>query len=519
MVAREIIIIFFISFFSFLTNFYFASRGVFPVDTFIHYDSGYRILLGEFPVKDYWIVHGFIIDFFQALFFFLLGNTWHSYVFHSSIINLVIGIFSYNIFRILNLNIKNSLILTICLVLLSYPTSGTPFLDLHSTFFSLFAAYFIILFLKNNNKEHYWIYVSFFLCLAFFSKQVPATYHMIQIFFLNIYISFIKKNLKIFFYFLLGGILFITLILLIILITKISFNDFIIQYFLFPKSIGLDRYSNYILGFKNIFLDYKFIYFLLIPMIIINLFYFIKRESYYNSSNFIITILIVLFVFASIFHQIYTKNQIFIFFLIPLLSGILISNLIFFKFKKIKFYKYLILIFCIFCTIKYSIRFDINRKFHELSNTNLFNSISAELIDKKLKGLSWISPYNENPIEEIAKIKKFIEILKSDSANIMIISEYSFFSSLTEKKLHSPSRTFDNISYPNINNYYYDNYKKFLIKSLKKNKINKIYFFSNDNNFNENEVIFTYVPQNCFKKDYIDNHILLLSVNDCESLK
>ena len=47
---------------SFLINFYVASKGVFPVDTFIHYDFGYRILLGDDPVKDYWIVHGFIID-------------------------------------------------------------------------------------------------------------------------------------------------------------------------------------------------------------------------------------------------------------------------------------------------------------------------------------------------------------------------------------------------------------------------------------------------------------------------
>ena len=45
------------------------------MDTFIHYDNGFRILLGEHPVKDYWIVHGFIIDYIQALFLKFLAIT------------------------------------------------------------------------------------------------------------------------------------------------------------------------------------------------------------------------------------------------------------------------------------------------------------------------------------------------------------------------------------------------------------------------------------------------------------
>ena len=59
---------------SFSLNFYVGSHGVYPVDTFIHYDNGFRILLGDDPVKDYWIVHGFIIDYIQALFFKIFGS-------------------------------------------------------------------------------------------------------------------------------------------------------------------------------------------------------------------------------------------------------------------------------------------------------------------------------------------------------------------------------------------------------------------------------------------------------------
>ena len=42
--------------FSFFINFYYSKLGSFPIDTFLHYDSAYRILKGELPIKDYWVV-------------------------------------------------------------------------------------------------------------------------------------------------------------------------------------------------------------------------------------------------------------------------------------------------------------------------------------------------------------------------------------------------------------------------------------------------------------------------------
>ena len=117
----------FLAIFSFLINFYIGNNGVFPVDTFIHYDNGYRILLGEHPVKDYWIVHGYIIDYIQAIFFKVFGNEWNSYLYHSSILNTCITLFSYYIFRLLSLNVNISLLLSILLSISAYPVSGTPF--------------------------------------------------------------------------------------------------------------------------------------------------------------------------------------------------------------------------------------------------------------------------------------------------------------------------------------------------------------------------------------------------------
>ena len=55
-----------------LINQHYASRGIFPMDGFLHFDTGYRVLNGEYPVRDYWVIHGIIIDYIQAVFFFFL---------------------------------------------------------------------------------------------------------------------------------------------------------------------------------------------------------------------------------------------------------------------------------------------------------------------------------------------------------------------------------------------------------------------------------------------------------------
>ena len=54
------------------------------------------------------------------------------------------------------------------------------------------------------------------------------------------------------------------------------------------------------------------------------------------------------------------------------------------------------LLVCIFVTTKYHIRFNEGRKFHELNNVDFNNSIDAELIDTKFKGLKWITPEKKN---------------------------------------------------------------------------------------------------------------------------
>ena len=135
----------FLVIFSFSINYWTASRGVFPIDTFLHFDAGLRILNNELPIRDYWIVHGLFVDYIQSLFFKIFGVNWKSYVIHSSLFNLILTIFSFKIFKDFNIGNFKAFLLAISFSILAYPVSGTPFLDLHSAFLSLIAVYFLIL--------------------------------------------------------------------------------------------------------------------------------------------------------------------------------------------------------------------------------------------------------------------------------------------------------------------------------------------------------------------------------------
>lgn len=512
-------IIFLLGLFSFGINFYVGSRGVYPVDTFIHYDYGYRILLGDNPIKDYWIIHGFIIDYIQAFFFKFFGNSWHSYLIHSSLFNAFIVLASFQVFKTLKINIYLSLILSFFIAILAYPVSGTPFLDLHSAFFSILGIYCVILAIIKNNYI-YWSLSSIFLCLAFFSKQVPAGYVIICVSFINLYLLLDRKSFKPLIYYSTGALLFLLSLGIFLFLKKISFQDFILQVFLFPQSIGGDRYSSYGLNFHNVFLNFKFIHIVLIMIIFINFYNLIKIKEYYRTDKFYIFLIILSYSFSMLTHQIYTKNQIYIFYLIPVLSGFFFYYLANLNYRFDKILTFLIIILCIGTTIKYNKRFNIERKFHELSSVNFEDTIELENFDNKLKGLKWISPYYQNPKTEINNILKLYNLLLKDEKNKMLISEYNFFSSILEEKLYSPSRTYDDISFPKKNSKYFTRYKYFFTNIIKKNKINNIYIFEPIEITEDrlNFLVFNYISKNCFDLEQKELFLIILKTKSCGEL-
>ena len=173
-----------------------------------------------------------------------------------------------------------------------------------------------------------------------------------------------------------------------------------------------------------------------------------------------------------------------------------------------------IALICFFSTIKYHLRFNENRKFHELSNVNFKSSIDAKLIDEKLSGLNWISPFKKNPKEEIDLAKLTKKVLKEERRNKMVITDFQFFSAILDENLNSPSRTFDDISYPKKKNKYYEKYKIFLINKIKKNNIEVIYIVNLDI-ADEKLILHDYIGANCLKKKIISKELKKFELKKC----
>ena len=137
----------------------------------------------------------------------------------------------------------------------------------------------------------------------------------------------------------------------------------------------------------------------------------------------------------------------------------------------------MILAIFVFTTIKYHIRFNENRKFIELADVDLSLSVKAKLLDKRLKGLNWITPhFPKEPSKEINLLLETKNILLNKSEEKIIITDYQFFNSLINNKFTSPNKWYDDLSIPDKENTYYKDYKKFFFDRIKKDRIKSIFF-------------------------------------------
>ena len=149
-----------------------------------------------------------------------------------------------------------------------------------------------------------------------------------------------------------------------------------------------------------------------------------SSKNFFWKKDFIYFLTIFLFSILLIFNQTLTKNQTYIFFLIPIIIGFS-----FIKTDLNKITSLLCIIFCIFVTLKYHVRFNEQRKFHDLNHTDFSLLKDASVIDIRLKGLKWITPedFNTKPSEEINLIRSTKEHLKKD---LMLIFVYLIWKNL-----------------------------------------------------------------------------------------
>jgi len=507
---------FFIAFlflFSLLINQYYGNRGIFPVDSFAHFDTGFRILLGEYPFKDYWVVSGPLIDYFQAIFFYFFGVNWQSYVLHASLINAVLTLTTFFVLINFNLNIYYSFAYSLFFSILAYPTSGTPFVDHHSAFFSLLGIYSLILGIRSE-KKIFWILLPVFFVFAFLSKQVPSSYIILSVILVLGVFSLVEKKYYWIKYSFLSFIFLILSLLIFGKIQGISLSSFLDQYFFYPRSIGTQRIENIAFTFRGVVDHFKFIYIALIPLFFVNLRKIFFEKKYLKHKNFYYFLTLILFTFALILHQILTRNQTFIFFLIPILFAFSHIYLNLSKSNLNNLVPIILILICLFATLKYHIRFNENRKFHELSYVNFELSSNAKEIDNKFTGLKWITPeYKNRSNEEIDLINEVKLHLLNDTRTKMVVTNYSFFSSILNEKLFSPSRWYlsDGTDYPLKNNKYFTSYKNLLINLIKKNNIAVIYTIHPQ----KSSIIYKYLDRNCFTEIKISNMLNSYELKNC----
>lgn len=526
MQKSNFIYIAFISFYAFLINWMSGNLGVMPIDTFGFFDTGFSILKNKYPIRDFWIYQGLLLDYLQALFFFIFGSNWSSYVIHASFFNILISLAVYLTFINLNLSKVYSLFYSLSVATLCYPVAGTPYAYQHSFVLSLISIFIICLAVKKQSNI-LWFSLPIMMSLAFLAQQTPSSYINLVLIIIIFHYFISKKNINNFKFFILGSLFILFCFFLFLLISKTSLKDFIYQYILFPLTIGsariLGNQSAFIsladqLNLKRLIGEFKFIHVFAVLLIIVTFIGGISKSKKLSNYLIVTNSLILVSTFLFIFHQLITANQIFIFALIPIIAGFLHINL---NTINSKYYlKLFVIILVAISTIKYHYRFNLDRKFMDLENVNLERALSASVLSSKLKNLKWITPfdYAENPNEELLFLKEVIELLKKDRREKIVITHYQFFSLVLDEDLNILNRWYLNHNtHPTANHKYFNYYKDFVNKNLEKNQIEVIYLVSSNEKEIEFDRIKIYFPEKCFKNNFlVKNKLSFHEIKDCD---
>ena len=484
-----------------------------PIDSFLIFDAGYKILNDFHPFKDYWSITGPLLDYLQFILFYLLDISWFSYILQATLINCLLAALSFYFFIKFGLSQIYSFIYAIGVSVLAYPSIGSPFMDHHAVIFSLLSVYFLVLAFKEDKKK-FWFFSSFFLALSFFSKQIPSAYLGILLLgTILFYLFYFKKKQSYnFLFFLAGGIFVLMIFLLIFLINEIPIKNFLIQYIYYPISIGENRILNLKYDFSNTIFQFKFIYISLIHLVAVNFFLFTKKnKKEEDEKNILILTLVCLSALLFVYVQLLTRNQILIFFLIPFYLGL--SHFFVNKYYNKKSLIFLIITLFILSTTKYHLRFNQDKKFMDLEKANFDKSIDFKVFDEKFSKLLWITnEYIENPNKEIEILNDIKKKLIEDETNKILITDYQFFSFVIENKFFAPNKWFDDLSVPEKNNKYFKVYKTFFISKLKTNEIKNIYIIGKDK---PQYILVLFDNKECIEQTKINDVFLKLNIDNC----
>ena len=383
---------------------------------------------------------------------------------------MAFALFSFYFFLKIGLKNYYAFLYSLGVSILGYPSIGTPFIDHNSVIFSIMAMYSISLAILLQ-KNFFWFLTPVLISISFFSKQIPSSYLLLLFFIVFFYFIFKRKisnkNLMFLFF---GIFLSVSTVASIFYINEIPYKNFLIQYILYPISLGDERIDKLQINFNNLINQFKFIYLVLIPLAL-SIFFSKDKEK----KEFIISLFFLFSILVIIYCQLLTKNQVLIYSLIPISAAL--SHAYTLKYLNKKYLIYFILIIFIFSTLKYHFRYNDEKKFMELVNADLGLAVNSGQLDSRLNGLKWITPnYINQPLDEINQLISIKNILSNHKGKKIIITDYQFFSSLLENKIASPNKWYDINSIPNTKNKYYYDHKKFFTSKVREKKIEHIFF-------------------------------------------
>ncbi len=466
--------IIFLVFFSIALNQFYGYKGILPIDSFLIFNSGFDILNGYYPFKDYWTIKEPFIDLLQAILFKFFGVSWFVYVLHASLFNCLITLTTFFTLRKFNLEYNHCFLYSLSVAILTYPTAGTPFSDHHTLILCTISFYCFILAIKENSKL-FWFLTPLFLGFSFMSKQAPTLYFTVLIILLSIFFLVFSKKYQQFLFAIFGFFSTIIIFFIILFLADIKLNDFYFQYYLYPKSLGESRLDWLLpVEFQRFFWRFK-IQYLSISVLVFILFKKLFSRKKLLFVDTLIILGVISFCLITIVHQLMTINAIFIYCLIPIFCSF--SHIFYKKYFSEKYVNIFLVLLTVCSTVYYFSKYVHNRTFMDLRNVNFDNAIDGKIIDPKLSNIKWITMfYPENPLKEVENIKLAIKVLKEDQNNKMLITDYQFISVFLNQYDFSVTRFwYDFHGYPQKNSRYFHYWEKFVLNHINNNNIKSIY--------------------------------------------
>jgi len=272
------------------------------------------------------------------------------------------------------------------------------------------------------------------------------------------------------------------------------------------------------LEFKRIFLRFKLIHLVSIPLLIILIIEIKKNIKFLLSQNFIIIASLITTSYALIAHQLMTINGLYIFFIIPILAGF--SHIFYLNYFKINNYIIIYLLLLSFSsTAYYGYKYIHKRDFMDLKNANFKRSIDSKIFDKSLKYLKWITPLNpKDPRKEVDDLLEVIKIIKNDNRKKVIITDYQFISVILSVYDNSPSQVwFGYHVNPEKGSKHYSLYKKFFISKIKDREIEIVYIIKPL--WGGDDIFTRVLDKDCLQGEIKSKKLDSFILNKCNELK